>query len=576
MTNEALTEIQAAAKAKGGPSIARGVPLADEPGLGTLTLPGYLREVTARYAGREALVFHHPDGSVERWSYDDLWAKAMAVARALVACGVGKDSRVGVLMTNRPEWLAAVFGVGLAGGVAATLSTFSTPAELEVLVQASAASVLLFEGPVLKKDFAAILGELEPQIAAARPGELASTKFPHLRRLAMVGQGAAGGAIESWSGFLERGAAIAPALVEAIAAATHPSDAGVLFFSSGSTGKPKGILSTHRGVTVQCWRWRRMYDLDDDVRCWSANGFFWSGNFCMALGSTLTSGGSLVLQPTFEPNEALQLMEAEKVTLTVAWPHQWAQLKAAPRWAEADLSCVKYVDVKLQQLESQPTLTTTWREPRWSYGNTETFTIVTSFPANTPEGIAGDSHGEPLPGNIIKIVDPLSGATMPLGERGEIAVKGATLMLGYIGVPLDETFDDEGFLRTSDGGWLDATGRLFWEGRLNDIIKTGGANVSPIEVDLVIATFPGVKVARTVGVPHETLGEMVVACVTAHAGHTLDEGRIRDFLKQKLASYKVPRRVLMVSEDDLSMTGSSKIKSSAVRDLAARRLAAEG
>src|ERR1700752_1225496 len=123
MTKEANTEIQAAAKARGGPSIVRGAPLTEEPGLGALTLPGYLSEVTTRYAGREALVFHHPDGSVERWSYDDLWARAMAVARALVACGVGKDSRVGVLMTNRPEWLAAVFGVGLAGGVAATLST---------------------------------------------------------------------------------------------------------------------------------------------------------------------------------------------------------------------------------------------------------------------------------------------------------------------------------------------------------------------------------------------------------------------------------------------------------------------
>jgi acyl-CoA synthetase (AMP-forming)/AMP-acid ligase II len=295
----------------------------------------------------------------------------------------------------------------------------------------------------------------------------------------------------------------------------------------------------------------------------------------MALGSTLTSGGSLVLQPTFEPNEALRLMEAEKVTLTVAWPHQWAQLKAAPRWTEADLSSVRYVDVKLQQLESQPTLTTTWREPRWSYGNTETFTIVTSFPANTPEEVAGDSYGEVLPGNIVKIVDPLTGATMPRGERGEIAVKGATLMLGYVGIPLDETFDDEGFLRTSDGGWLDADGRLFWEGRLNDIVKTGGANVSPIEVDLVIATYPGVKVARTVGVPHETLGEMVVACVTVHAGAVLEEGKIRDFLKEKLASYKVPRRILLVSEDDLSLTGSAKIKSSVVRELAAKRLAEE-
>src|SRR6266540_5739951 len=134
----------------------------------------------------------------------------------------------------------------------------------------SAVGVLLFERKVLKKDFAEILVELEPQIATAKPGELASLEFPHLRRLAMVGEGASAGAVESWADFLAHGAAVAPELVEAIAATTKPADAAVLFFSSGSTGKAKGILSAHRGVTIQCWRWKRMWSLQDDVRCWSA------------------------------------------------------------------------------------------------------------------------------------------------------------------------------------------------------------------------------------------------------------------------------------------------------------------
>ncbi|CAN7665410.1 AMP-binding protein [Phenylobacterium sp. LjRoot225] len=563
-------------QAKASLSIAHGIPLSEEPGLGALTLPGYLREVTGRYAANEALVMHHPDGSVERWSYADLWDRALAVARALVACGVGKDSRVGVMMTNRPEWISACFGIGLAGGVAVTLSTFSTAAELEHLVQASGVSVLLFEGAVLKKDFAQILLELEPQIATAKAGELASLKFPHLRRLAVVGQGpssksGATGAIESWADFLAHGEAVEPSLVEAIAATTKPADSAVIFFSSGSTGKAKGILSSHRGVTVQCWRWKRMWNLQDQVRCWSANGFFWSGNFCMALGATLSAGGSLVLQPTFDPAEALKLMQLEKVSLPVAWPHQWAQLRALPDWEGADLSSFRYVQSP-RQTGPQASISTDWIEPRWTYGNTETFTIVTCYPSGTPAEVAGESHGEVLPGVTIKIVDPLTGETMPLGERGEIAVKGATLMLGYIGVPADETLDDSGFLRTGDGGFLDAEGRLFWEGRLNDIIKTGGANVSPIEVDEVIRTIPGVKVTMTVGVPHETLGEIVVSCVVPHAGATLSEAQIRDVLKERLASYKIPRRVLFVEEADLSLTGSSKVKSGALRELAAKRL----
>jgi fatty-acyl-CoA synthase len=554
-------------------SIFRGAPLSEEPGLGALTLPGLLREVTTRYAESEALVFHHPDGRVERWSYAELWERAMGVARALVALGVGKDSRVGVMMTNRPEWLAATFGVGLAGGVAATISTFSTPAELDYLLKASGISVLLFEGHVLKKDFAAILAELEPEIGRARPGELASTTFPYLRRLAVVGEGA-GGAIEGWADFLAHGRDVDPALVQARADAVKPADQGVLFFSSGSTGKSKGILSAHRGVTIQCWRFRRMFALADNVRCWSANGYFWSGNFCMALGSTLCAGGSLVLQPTFEPVEALGLIQSERVTLPIAWPHQWAQLRAAPDWEAADLSSFRYVEYP-RMTGPQHSIATPWTEPQWAYGNTETFTISSCFPSGTPPEVAGKSSGEVLPGNTIKIVDPMTGETLPIGERGEIAVKGPTLMLGYIGIPLDEILDAEGFFRCSDGGYFDETGRLFWEGRLNDIIKTGGANVSPVEVDAVLTTYPGVKLARTVGVPHDTLGEIVVACVVPKPGAAHDEAAIRDFVKERLASYKVPRRVVFVEEAALSLTGSNKVKLSDLRELAAKRLEAE-
>jgi fatty-acyl-CoA synthase len=215
-----------------------------------------------------------------------------------------------------------------------------------------------------------------------------------------------------------------------------------------------------------------------------------------------------------------------------------------------------------------------WLEPGQAYGNTATFTLFSVFAAGTPPEVALKSHGQPTAGSTIKVVDPLSGAVVPVGERGEIAVKGPTLMLGYLGIPLDETLDDDGFLRTSDGGYVDAEGRLFWEGRLNDIIKTGGANVSPLEIDEVIRDCPGVKLTQTVGVPDELLGEMVVACIVPQAGATLDEAGIKAWAKQKLASYKVPRRVLFFAEEDLKTTGSAKIKTADLRKLAGDRLKA--
>ncbi len=547
-------------------SIVSGPPLAEEAGIGALTLGGWLREVTTRFGPSEALVFHEA-GVAVRWSYDDLWSRVNEVARALIASGVGKGTRVGVLMTNRPEFLSAVFGVALAGGVAATLSTFSTAAELEHLLQTSACSVLLLESRVLKKDFGEMLAKLEPEVASASPGTLASLRFPFLRHVVSVGTGS--GAIEGWDAFLGRGAEVAQALVDGTAATVAPADPGLLFFSSGSTSKPKGILSAHRGPTLQLWRWKRFLQAGPDARAWSANGFFWSGNFAMALGGALSSGGSLILQATFEPNEALALMERERATMAFAWPHQYAQLEGAANWNDVDLSTLHYVNVALAR---HPTVHTDWQEPWSAYGNTETFTISAIYDSGTPEARAAVGHGYPLAGNVFKVVDPLTGRIVPIGERGELAVKGATMMLGYIGIPLDETLDADGFFHTGDGGFFDAEGRLHWEGRLNDIIKTGGANVSPIEIDTVLKEMAGVKVTQTVGIPHDTLGELVVTCIVPHEHAELDEEGVRAFAMKSLASYKVPRRVLFFGSEELEMTGSAKIKTADLKALVARRL----
>ena len=246
---------------------------------------------------------------------------------------------------------------------------------------------------------------------------------------------------------------------------------------------------------------------------------------------------------------------------------------AAPNWAGADLSSLIYID-RQSPIARHPSVHSTWREPYAAYGNTETFTLSATYPANTPEAVIAGSHGVPCHGNSFKIADPVTGQTVALGERGEMCVKGPTLMLGYLGVPLDETLDAEGYFHTGDGGWFDDQGRLHWEGRLNDIIKTGGANVSPVEVDGVLKTLSGIKAVQTVGVPHDTLGELVVACIVPHDGGRLDEAGVQAFARQALASFKVPRRVLFFREEELALTGSAKIKTADLRKLAAERLGA--
>lgn len=556
----------------GGLAISRGIPLGEEPGIGALTLPGFLREVVERHGKAEAVVEHGPQGRVA-WSYEEMRERAMAVARALIACGTGRDSRVGILMTNRIEWVSACFGVALAGGTVVGLSTFSTGDELDQLLRASGISVLLFEPRVLGRDFAGLLRELEPGIDAELPGWLRSARYPFLRRLVSVDPAGEGGTIEGWDGFLAQGAAVSPAQVEARAAQVMPSDPALLFFSSGSTGKPKGILNAHRGVCIQGWRWPRIYACDHPVRFWSANGLFWSGNFSLAMGGTFAAGGTLVLQRTFDPGEAIRLFELERVTFPYCWPHQWAQLEADPAWPDADLSSFWYLDAEVMLRHPHRAITRPRLDPRASYGSTETFTISASFPVDTPRARWEGSYGEALPGNTIRVVDPDTGQTLRIGETGEIAVKGPTLMLGYIGVPREEALDEQGYYRSGDGGHIDERGRLFFAGRINDIVKTGGANVSPVEVDWTLCSCPGVKVCKTTGVPHETLGEMVVSLVAPETGSTLTEAAVIGWLRKRLAAYKVPRKVLFVDEAVLGLTGTAKIKPAEARALAQRMMA---
>jgi fatty-acyl-CoA synthase len=554
-------------------STTHGPPLSDEQ-LGALTLGGYLRDLRDLYGPREALVFYPPGESVPiRRTYQQVWDEAFLVARALMARGVVKETRVGLMCTNRPEFFSCIFGIALAGGTAVVMSTFATPAELEYQLRVGDVSLFMFERKVLARDIAAELQQLCPDIARAS-GELRSAKLPFLRRLMCIGeQPVSGGLIESWAQFLRPEGLADAALTEAASAEVAPTDRGLVFFSSGTTSRPKAILHMHRAAAIQCWRWARIWGADENLRTWTANGYFWVGNFAMGAGGTLTAGGCLVLQQYYDAGEALRLMEKERVNFVFAWPHQWSRLTDDPYYLKADLSALHYVPHS-SPLRQHPTVKTDWNEPLCAYGNTETLSINTIFPSGSPESIAGDTHGAPMGGNIIRIVDPLTGKVLGINETGEIAVKGPTLMLGYLRVAPEEVFDEEGFFHTGDGGYIDEKGRLHWHGRLNDIIKTGGANVSPQEIDLVIGKCPGVKIVATVGVPHETLGELVVSCIVREPDSRLDEAAVRAFAAKSLSSYKVPRRVLFIQEGEIALSGSNKVKTAELRELVAKRLAA--
>lgn len=530
-----------------------------------------LAEASARARDREAVVFHG-SGAVVRWSYDDLLRHARAVARALLAQGLEKGGRVALLMGNRPEWVASAFGVALSGGVLVPVNTYFEPAELEHVLRHSDCAILLAQDRLVSHAYLEQLRTICPEIASAPVGRLRSPVLPFLRLVVGLGVDEQHGAVLPWEAFIQSGAAVPDEVLDACAAEIVPSDDAVVIYTSGTTSLPKGVLHAHRSPALQSWRFARLLGIDETARVWSAFPFFWTAGFCMVMGATLAAGACLVLQQHFEPGEALRLLEAERVTSPHAWPHQLAQLESHRDWARRDLSALRHVDA-LTSLGRHPSVHV---EDVWSsraaYGLTEMFTIVSSTPASCRPEVRAGHQGPILPGNAVRIVDPDTGRALDCNHDGEIVVKGPTLMKGYAKELPERVFDADGFFHTGDAGSVDDDGRIRWTGRVSGLIKTAGANVSPVEIEEALLHHPGLKVALIVGVPDAALGEIVVACVVAHDGAGVDEADVRRYLKGRVASYKVPRRVLFFAEDDLSLTGNAKVRADALRDLAMRRL----
>lgn len=533
-----------------------GPPVDGIEGVGALTLGGLLDEVVARFGPNEAVVLDDPlrDGETVRWTYDRLGAEARRIGRALLAEGVAPGESVGIVMGNRPEAVAAILGAALVGAVAAPMSTFSPRPELAQLVDTCQATVVLTQSRLLARRF----GEDVEAIAAERS---------FVRRTAVLGEA-------SWDALLAAGDDITGEQLGTRAAAVGPDDPALVIFSSGTTSAPKGILHAQRSPALQCWLQAGVFARHPGTRLFSALPIFWTAGFNTAVGATLAAGGCWVAQETFDPAGALALMARERVTEPYTLPHQTAALAEHPDWESTDLSALRCVYGK-SRYARHPAVE---GDPGWimpvGWGMSETCAFVTAHPSDTSRERAKVGHGALLPGTRLRVVDPDTGALLGVDEEGELCVAGTTRMLGYLGREPADCFDADGFFHTGDAGHVSADGNVTWSGRRTEMIKTGGANVSPAEVEVALRACSPVKLSRVVGVPDARLDQAVVACIVLRDGETATADEVRAFLRERVAAYKVPRHVLFFADGEMPMTGSdAKVRDDALLELVHARLA---
>ena len=532
-------------------TILEGRALTDDDGVGALTLGGFLTEVGHRFADREALVL----GDV-RWTYAELLQQSRAVAAALIAGGTAKFSRVGILMGNRPEAVAAFFGAAMAGAVAVPMSTFSPRPEIGFFLAHSAIDTVLSQVEMRDRRYA-------DDIAAL------AAELPFLRRQVAVGR--------DWDAFLEEGRQTDPTVIDARIEQIVPSDEGMIIYSSGTTSQPKGVLHCHRAPTLQFWLQARIFGRHEQTRLWTSLPMFWTAGLNTAMGSTLAAGGCWVMQEWFDPGEALAIMAREQVTEPYTLPHQTAALEEHPAWLTTDLSSLKYVFGK-SAFARHPSVDgdTGWSLPN-AYGSSETCTGFASHYSSASRELMKASSGQLIPGGRLRVVDPDDGRELDAGEVGELTISGPTVMMRYVGYDRADCFDDAGYFRTGDVGYFDQDGYVHWTGRRSEMIKTAGASVSPAEIEVALRACPPVKLARVIGVPDDRLGQKVVLCVVIKDGHESTPEDIRSFLKERIASYKVPKEILFFDDGEIPMTSSAtKVRDLELLSLVQDRLATNG
>ena len=535
------------------------------------TLAHFLEDVCARHGERAALCFEG-----RTWSYQDLARESREMARGLLGAGVAKGAHVGLLVANRPEWAIGAFAAGMIGAVVVPISTFATPAERDYVLRHADVSTLLLQRSLRSRDFLEELFNEHPELEDGAPGRLFCPAVPQLRRIACLGSEWSRGGAESWQALVANGADVPDVAARRGDRRSRADDDGLLIYTSGTTAHPKGVLHLQRAPVIQSWRFAELMGLRADDRVFTAQPFFWTAGIAMSLGATLAAGALPAAAGDLRTGCARSSsIERERATVITAFPHQEKAMGEHASAAARDLT-----SIRLSRFSSPLARLAGIEQDVWgidaSYGLSETFTIAAMLPADTPTEIRRGSSGRALAGNEIVVVDPETGAPLAAGAPGEIAVRGATLMRGYYKVEPEHVFDRDGFFRTQDGGSLDADGHLHWTGRLSGLIKTGGANVSPVELERVLAAYPGIarRRPRSAFRTRRSAKSWCSASFRSPARPRPTKRRSRRFVRERLAPYKVPRRVLLFADDELAYTANQKVQLAPLRDAALRRLAA--
>ena len=507
------------------------------------TLGDLLDEQALQHGERTAVI---ADG-IEH-SYATMADRAGRLGAGLRARGVRRGDRVGILASNRIEWLEICFGASAAGAVVVPISTWSKPAELAFIIEDAAIGTLFAVAGVASEDFVAGLRSIRAAL-------------PSLHTLVMIGNEAPE---DGWLGYADMFAAQRCSLDPG----DRPSaaDDALILYTSGSTSKPKAVRLAHYGLIENGYNIGERQKLRPEDRVLAAVPLFWAYGAANLLPASFTHGATIVLQDRFEPGAALELIERHRCTVIYTLPAMTSALIAHPEFARERTQSLRTgltIGNPQDVINAATVLGVT--DICNIYGSSETYGNCCVTPADWPLDRRSTCQGPPLPGVSIRLVDPDSGVAAGHGAAGQIEVSGY-LMPGYGGQSAShnaEAFTADGWYRTGDIGRLTDAGDIVFQARDSEMIKRSGINVSPAEVEDLLMQHASVAEAAVVGAPDPDRGEIIVAFVVRAGIAPITAGELVAHCRALASRYKVPDRIEF--RDRLPMTPTGKIQRQALK-----------
>ena len=532
------------------------------------TIGDLLNQAADRFAPREALMYEG-----RRWTFAEFRDEVDRVARALINFGVQPGDKVSLWMPNRAEWLFLFGAIAKIGAVIVPINTRFRTGDMEYLVQHSDSTALILmdrSGPVHYLD---MLREVAPEVDTGDADHLRPANFPALRNVVVLGDDRPTGAI-GWDAMLAGADEVPAAELTQREAAVSPDDTFLLMYTSGTTGFPKGVMHCHNPIRTITDAANRMGMSSRDVILMYLPLFHCFGLYEGPLMSWVT-GARVVLTTMFDAGEVLQLLESERATVMDGFDTHFFDLTHHPDIDRIDRSSLRTILLAVGMASSEPTARLTQEKlcPSLSaWGMTEVGVGATRTFLDAPIDDRCVESGHALPGYEFKVIDPDTGDTLPPSTIGELCVRGYALMQGYYKRPeaTAEAIDADGWLHTGDVATMRDDGSIRFMGRYKDMLKVGGENVDPTEVEAFLLEHPAVNKVQVIGVPDPRLTEVACACVVVEPGRAITDADLDSFCRGKMASFKIPRHLVIV--DDYPMTSSGKVQKYLLRQLAAEQL----